>query len=231
MNQVGLRDNRFSGELSSGIECLISNDVLPEDPTLRLLFRFSFQGGVRMLQYNQIWSFPSILDLNNNFLIRPTWPEFGNLKKLHFLVLKCNNLSGNIPEDLSGMTSIETLDLSHNDLSGTIPHSLVNLNFLSEFNVVYNQLYGAIPTGGQFETFPNSSFEGNQGLWSGEHSSRYPISNQVPQVVSPSKSMWEEIIVRMSFGIGFGTGFGTTFVVMFFFVLNKLTFYKNRPLS
>ncbi|KAL7163056.1 hypothetical protein ACSBR2_039201 [Camellia fascicularis] len=125
------------------------------------------------------------------------------------------------------MTSIETFDLFYNDLFGAISPSLVSLSFLSEFNVAYNQLYGAIPTEGQFETFPNSSFEGNQGLWSGEHSSRYPISNQVPQVVSPSKSMCGEIIVKMSFGIGFGTGFGTTFAVMFFFVLNKLTFYKN----
>ncbi|KAL7181867.1 hypothetical protein ACSBR1_040723 [Camellia fascicularis] len=125
------------------------------------------------------------------------------------------------------MTSIETLDLSHNDLSGAIPHSLVNLSFLSKFNVAYNQLYGTIPTGGQFETFPNSSFEGNLGLCSGEHSSPCPISNQVPQVISPSKSMWGEIIVKMLFGMGFGTRFGTTVAVMFLFVLNKLTFYKK----
>ncbi|KAL7163063.1 hypothetical protein ACSBR2_039208 [Camellia fascicularis] len=92
--------------------------------------------------------FPPTLDLSNNFLTGSIWPEFGNLKKLHYLDLKCNNLSGNIPEDFSGMTSIETLDLSHNDLSGAIPLSLVNLNFLSEFNVAYNQLYGTIPTGG-----------------------------------------------------------------------------------
>ncbi|THG07581.1 hypothetical protein TEA_014691 [Camellia sinensis var. sinensis] len=109
---------------------------------------------------SKFWSFPPTLDLSNNFLTGPIWPQFGNLKNLHYLDLKCNNLSGNIPEDLCGMTSIETLDLSHNDLSGGIPLSLVNLsfpsvnlNFPSKFNVAYNLLYGTIPTGGQFETF------------------------------------------------------------------------------
>lgn len=132
------------------LECLISRDVLPEDPSLGLPFPFFVEqvASVSRLQYNQIWKFPPTLDLSNNFLTGPIWPEFGNLKKLHYLDLKCNNLSGNIPEDLSGMTSIETLDLSHNDPSGAIPPSLVNLSFLSKFNVAYNQLHGAIPTGG-----------------------------------------------------------------------------------
>ncbi|KAL7215308.1 hypothetical protein ACSBR1_027472 [Camellia fascicularis] len=219
---MNLSNNYFTGEIPNNLtklECLISKDVLPEDPSLRLPFPFSFSRGFGMLlQYKQIWSLPPSLDLSINFLTGPIWPEFGNLKKLHYLDLKCNNLSGNISEDLSGMTSIETLDLSHNDLSGALPHSLVNLSFLSKFNVAYNQLHGAIPTGG---------FEGNLGLCGGEHSSPCPISNQVPQVVSPSKSMWGEIIVKMSFGMGFGTGFAATFAFMLFFVLNKLTFYKN----
>ncbi|KAH7516671.1 hypothetical protein FEM48_Zijuj10G0159900 [Ziziphus jujuba var. spinosa] len=99
--------------------------------------------------------------MGNNNLSGPLWPEFGNLKKLHVLDLKFNNLSGPIPSNWSGMASLETLDLSHNKLSGIIPPSLVKLSFLSKFNVADNQLHGLIPDGGQFPTFPTSSFEGN----------------------------------------------------------------------
>ncbi|KAI7995601.1 Phytosulfokine receptor 1 [Camellia lanceoleosa] len=229
---IDLSNNSFTGEIPKNLtrlECLISRDVLSEGPFLGFSFPFVIEQvtSVSWLQYNQIWRFPPTLNLGNNFLTGPIWPEFGNLKKLHSLDLKCNNLSRNILKDLSGMTSIEILDLSHNYLSGAIPFSLVNLSFLSKFNFAYNQLYVTIPTGGQFETFPNSSFEGNLGLRSGKLLSPFPISNQVPQVISPSKSMWGEIIVKMSFGMGFGIGFGTTVAVMFLFVLNKLTFFKK----
>lgn len=62
------------------------------------------------------------------------------------------------------MSSLESMDLSYNNLSGTIPSSFVALSLLSELNVAHNHLDGSIPKGGQFATFPNSSFEGNPGL-------------------------------------------------------------------
>jgi hypothetical protein len=69
-----------------------------------------------------------------------------------------------IPSELSGMSSLESLDLSHNNLTGGIPSSLTKLNFLSSFSVAYNNLNGTIPSGGQFSTFTNSSYEGNTKL-------------------------------------------------------------------
>lgn len=80
------------------------------------------------------------------------------------LDLSCNNFSGPIPHELSGMSSLEVLNLAHNDLSGSIPSSLTKLNFLSKFDVSYNNLSGDIPTGGQFSTFSNEDFAGNAAL-------------------------------------------------------------------
>ncbi|KAA8532323.1 hypothetical protein F0562_032356 [Nyssa sinensis] len=216
---VDLSNNSFTGEIPknlTGLQSLIFRDIWLTEPSPDFPFFMKRNTSSRGLQYNRIWSFPPMLDLSNNFLTGPVWPEFGNLKKLHILDLKCNNLSGSIPSSLSGMTSIEALDLSHNKLSGKIPHSLVNLTFLSNFNVAYNRLYGVIPNGGQFPTFPNSSFDGNQGLC-GEHASPCRSRDPVPHE-SPSKSRRKKgTIIGMAVGIGFGTAF--LLALMFLIVL------------
>ncbi|XP_027355874.1 phytosulfokine receptor 2-like [Abrus precatorius] len=116
------------------------------------------------LQYNHASSFPPSIYLSNNRLRGKIWPEIGHLKALHILDLSRNNITGTIPSSISEMKNLETLDLSNNDLFGTIPPSFNSLTFLSKFSVAYNHLQGPIPTGGQFSSFPNSSFEGNLGL-------------------------------------------------------------------
>uniref|UniRef100_A0A5B7BHA6 non-specific serine/threonine protein kinase n=1 Tax=Davidia involucrata TaxID=16924 RepID=A0A5B7BHA6_DAVIN len=216
---LDLSNNSFTGEIPknlTGLQSLISRQISLEEPSLDLPFFMKRNTSLRGLQYNQIWSFPPLLDLSNNFLTGPIWPDFGNLKKVHILDLKCNNLSGSIPSNLSGMTSIESLDLSHNNLSGTIPPSLVDLSFLSQFNVAYNQLSGIIPNGGQFPTFPNSSFEGNQGLC-GEHASPCPFRDPVSREWSGKSKRKKGTIIGMAVGIGFGTAF--LLAVMFLIVL------------
>lgn len=210
---LDLSNNSFSGELPrnlTALESLSFRNISLEDPSPDFPFFMKRNSSARVLQYNKIWSFPPKLDLSNNFLKGQIWPEFGNLKKLHVLDLKYNNLSGSIPSTLSGMTSLEALDLSYNSLSGKIPSSLVRLCFLSNFNVAHNNLSGIIPSGGQFPTFPNSSFEGNQGLC-GEHVSPCQFAVEIPSSSGVKSKRRYRTIIAMAVGVG--VGFGTIFLV------------------
>ncbi|CAN6842265.1 unnamed protein product [Brassica oleracea] len=116
------------------------------------------------LPYNQVSRFPPSLYLNNNRLNGTILREIGRLKELHMLDLSRNNFTGEIPNSISGLDNLELLDLSYNHLNGSIPLSFQSLTFLSRFSVAYNRLAGPIPSGGQFYSFPHSSFEGNLGL-------------------------------------------------------------------
>ncbi|CAH8361841.1 unnamed protein product [Eruca vesicaria subsp. sativa] len=116
------------------------------------------------LPYNQVSRFPPSIYLNNNRLNGTILSEIGRLKELHMLDLSRNNFTGTIPDTISGLDNLELLDLSYNHLHGSIPLSFQSLTFLSRFSVAYNRLTGAIPSGGQFYSFPHSSFEGNLGL-------------------------------------------------------------------
>ncbi|XWS69513.1 hypothetical protein CRYUN_Cryun04dG0185100 [Craigia yunnanensis] len=206
---LDLSNNSFTGEIPKSLTelpSLIHGNISLEEPSPDFPFFMKRNESGRGLQYNQIWSFPATLELGHNFLSGPIWPEFGNLKKLHVFDMKFNNLSGPIPANLSEMNSLEILDLSHNDLSGAIPSSLESLSFLSIFNVAYNQLYGRIPSRGQFQTFPNSSFEGNN--LCGDHWFPCQDTTSEDRHESPKRSRRKkDIIIGVVVGIILGTAF------------------------
>ena len=79
---------------------------------------------------------------------------------------------------------------------------MVNLSFVSTFDVSYNHLCGEIPKGGQFDTFPNTSFKENNGLCRAEY-----CTCQSKQTFIRKKKMK---IIGLSFAIGAATGFVLT---------------------
>ncbi|KAL3635865.1 Phytosulfokine receptor 1 [Castilleja foliolosa] len=208
---LDLSNNTLTGQIPielTQMQSLINGNISMMDETITdfpLFVRRLNQTGSG-LKYRGVVNLPPTLELGNNFLSGPIWPEFGNLRELHVLDLNRNNLSGPIPSNLSHMVSLETLDLSFNNLTGLIPGSLSNLSFLSSFSVAHNLLSGPIPTGGQFFTFPNSSFEGNSDLC-GDHGARpcYSANNNVPQIVNRSSRRRGVITIATGVGIGLGT--------------------------
>ncbi|MBA0786725.1 hypothetical protein Gotri_027138 [Gossypium trilobum] len=99
------------------------------------------------------------------------------------------------------------------------------LSFLSKFGMAYNELYGEIPMGGQFMTFPSSSFQRNNGLCGGPY---IPCSlQQAPVYESPSEAM---TVFGPQFGFGVATGFVLTIIVCFMsgWILPRETTFKYR---
>lgn len=84
-----------------------------------------------------------------------TLDENGRVK---YLNMSFNQLSGSIPNIISGLTNIERLYLNNNQLSGSIPYELSNLSNLKYFYLSNNQLTGSIPA--QFGNLTNLQYFG-----------------------------------------------------------------------
>ncbi|KAH0724456.1 hypothetical protein KY285_003698 [Solanum tuberosum] len=105
-----------------------------------------------------------IIDLSRNRFEGNIPSIIGDLIGLRTLNLSHNRLEGIIPASLHQLFVIESLDLSSNKISGKIPQQLASLTFLAVLNLSHNHLVGCIPKGKQFDTFENSSYQGNDGL-------------------------------------------------------------------
>nr|CAA05273.1 Hcr9-9B [Solanum pimpinellifolium] len=116
--------------------------------------------------------YDSVRIFNSNMIINLSKNRFeghipsiiGDLVGLRTLNLSHNALEGHIPASLQNLSVLESLDLSSNKISGEIPQQLASLTFLEVLNLSHNHLVGCIPKGKQFDTFLNSSYQGNDGL-------------------------------------------------------------------
>ncbi|KAH0729521.1 hypothetical protein KY290_000643 [Solanum tuberosum] len=105
-----------------------------------------------------------IIDLSRNRFEGHIPSIIGDLVGLHTLKLSHNRLEGHTPVSLHQLSVLESLDLASNKISGEIPQQLASLTSLEVLKLSHNHLVGCIPKGKQFDTFENSSYQGNDGL-------------------------------------------------------------------
>ncbi|XVF18361.1 hypothetical protein REPUB_Repub11eG0014800 [Reevesia pubescens] len=148
-----------------------------------------------LLSYKgDVLSYMSGLDLSCNNLTGEIPENLGKLSYVHALNLSRNHLTGSIPVSFSNLINVESLDLSYNKLSGKIPSEFVNLNFLEVFIVAHNNLSGRIPDKGQFPTFNDSSYEGNPFLSIPSEKNRTKVVDPTPFVIKVKKNGMKSIV-------------------------------------
>ncbi|KAK2976426.1 hypothetical protein RJ640_001819 [Escallonia rubra] len=114
------------------------------------------------LQYDGTLSLVTSMDLSSNNLSGEVPKELTSLVGMRSLNLSGNFLTGMIPKKIGDMELLESLDFSRNQLSGEIPSSVSSLTFLSHLNLSFNNLSGRIPTSTQLQSFNASCFIGNK---------------------------------------------------------------------
>lgn len=179
----------------------------------------------RQSEYTHTVSLVMNIDLSSNNLSGEIPKEITILYGLQSLNLSRNHLIGNIPEKIGNLRWIESLDLSRNQLSGVIPQSLSNLTSLNHLNLSYNNLSGRIPSGNQLDTLDDSSiYIGNHDLCGTPLPKNCPRNEKShdPELVGDKEEDEKGIEIELFF-ITMGPGF----VVGFWIVCGPLLFKKS----
>ncbi|KAL0928939.1 hypothetical protein M5K25_000875 [Dendrobium thyrsiflorum] len=211
--------NNFSGNLCAecfnNFKSMMTDTISTVEYFSLLLYQKYYDFGsltimnkAQPMTIQKFWMIFKSIDFSNNCFEGDIPITIGQLTYLQVLNMSHNYLTGKIFPQLGNLSQLESLDLSMNSLSGKIPQELVSLKFLEYLNLSYNKLVGNIPVGAQFSTFPNTSFEGNNGLC------LLPCNTSVPRVNNTTISSYLRnqapnnrkymIILGIIFGVGFG---------------------------
>jgi Leucine-rich repeat (LRR) protein len=114
--------------------------------------------------YTRTFALVTSMDLSSNNLSGEIPKQLTSLQGLRFLNLSNNQLQGKIPQKINAMKLLECFDVSMNQLTGEIPQSMASLTFLNHLNLSYNNFSGRIPSSTQLQSFSAWSFIGNHDL-------------------------------------------------------------------
>ncbi|PWA49981.1 hypothetical protein CTI12_AA480510 [Artemisia annua] len=167
-----LADNNLSGNIPrcfSNFSVLSGKEPTSDDPFIHsigdvpdVISSDSLVIKGREDTYSTILRLVTLLDFSNNNISGDIPSELTTLTALQSLNLSRNQLTGRIPEKIGNMKALVSCDLSVNKLYGELPMSLSSLSLLSSFNVSYNNLTGRIPSSTQLQSFNETSFFGNK---------------------------------------------------------------------
>jgi len=228
---VDLAINNFSGKLPQTVftrwEATVSDENQPAYTVKRIHYDFYRLGrkwskiyyydSVTVTMKGQQWDLVKILsvftsiDFSSNHFEGEIPKQLFDFKELYALNLSNNAFSGKISPSIINLKELESLDLSNNSLEGNIPTELASLSFLSFLNLSSNHLVGKIPTGTQLQSFPASSFQGNDGLYgpplTDEFDGRQPGVLQQHQTLVSTVD-WNFLSVELGLIFGHGMIFG-----------------------
>ncbi|KAF3451342.1 hypothetical protein FNV43_RR07437 [Rhamnella rubrinervis] len=88
----------------------------------------------------------SLKSLENNMFSGPVPLQLGNLVNLENLILKANNLTGELPSALTKLTKLTELRISSNNFTGRIPNFVGSWKNLQMLEIQASGLQGPIPS-------------------------------------------------------------------------------------
>ncbi|CAA0841655.1 disease resistance family protein / LRR family protein [Striga hermonthica] len=166
---LDLSNNKLSGKLPQWLNNLttMTTKRILDRPQYSVLEEGSFQESAsismkgRELIYDANLFLVISIDLSMNNLSGDIPREMSSLVELRTLNLSRNHLTGSIPDNIGNMKELESLDFSMNSISGNIPSSMSIMTTLNYLNLSYNHLTGRIPESTQIGSLNESSFIGN----------------------------------------------------------------------
>ncbi|XBH94114.1 hypothetical protein VPH35_084950 [Triticum aestivum] len=166
------------------------------------------------------------LDFSCNNLLGEIPEEIASLFGLKLLNISHNQFSGKIPDKIGLLRGLESLDLSFNELYGEIPWSLTEITTLSHLNLSYNNLSGRIPSGSQLQTLSNSEsmYIGNNYLCGPPLSMSCSRPGVTEDHHEGNNAKKRDLYLGLA--VGFVTGLWMVFVILLFVKTWRVAYFQ-----